>query len=106
MTDPSKSIVIQAFHNHQKTFTVACLTGISILELVNRYYSDPKRDGIPSLCCKGVCRSCTIKVIGHPELLKEANKHEQRALGVGPTAIIHGYRLACMCYFKDTSIEP
>jgi ferredoxin len=82
------------------------LTGISILELVNRYYSDPKRDGIPALCKKGVCRSCTIKIIGNSELLQEPNKHEQRALGVGRTAISHGYRLACMCYFKDNSIEP
>jgi ferredoxin len=104
MTDASKSIVIQAFHNDHKTFTVACLTGISILELVNQSYSDPKRDGIPALCNKGVCRSCTIKVIGNPELLQEATKHEQRALGVGRTAITHGYRLACMCYFKETSI--
>lgn len=106
MTDPSKSIVIQAFHNSQKTFTVACITDISILELVNRNYSDPKREGIPSLCNKGVCRSCTINVIANPEMLKEATKHEQRALSVGRTAITHGYRLACMCYFKDTSIEP
>lgn len=47
-----------------------------------------------------------LKIRENPELLKEAAKHEQRALSVGQTAITCGYRLACMCYFKETSSEP
>jgi ferredoxin len=95
------TVTIQAFNNHNKSFTVSAEPGKTILEIVNRHYTDPKREGIPSLCHKGVCRSCTVKIIEHGELLAEPSRLEQRALGVGRTTIALGYRLACMCYFKN-----
>jgi ferredoxin len=94
-------LVIQALHNHEKSFTVDRRTDAPVVELVNQHYADPRREGIPALCTRGVCRSCTIKIVEHPELLQAPSALEQRALGVGRTAIIHGYRLACMSYFQD-----
>jgi ferredoxin len=94
-------ITIQAVHNNDKRFTVAYQPGITLLHLVNQPYNDPKRDGIPFLCTKGACRSCTIKIVENADLLAEPTKNEQRALAVGRTAIHLGYRLACMCYFKE-----
>ncbi|MCY9697156.1 2Fe-2S iron-sulfur cluster binding domain-containing protein [Paenibacillus alginolyticus] len=98
-------ITIQVVHNNNKLFTVAYRPGMTILELINQQFLDPKKEGIPNLCNKGACRSCTIKIIDKAELLAEATKGEQRALAVGRTAMALGYRLACKCYFKAAPEE-
>ncbi|NOU97185.1 2Fe-2S iron-sulfur cluster binding domain-containing protein [Paenibacillus sp. LMG 31456] len=94
------TITIQAVHNSDKMFTVVYQPGMTVLQIVNESFTEPKKEGIPFLCTKGACRSCTIKIVENAELLAEPTKNEQRALAVGRTAMSLGYRLACLCYFK------
>lgn len=96
-----RSVTIQAVNNGGKMFTVAYRPRMPLHQLVNEGCSDPKKEGIPILCNKGVCRSCTVKVVDNAELLQQPSKQEQRALAVGRTAYTLGHRLACMCYFED-----
>ncbi|MGO4886363.1 2Fe-2S iron-sulfur cluster-binding protein [Anaerobacillus sp. MEB173] len=95
-----KCLDIQAFNNNNKEFTVNPEPGLSILELVNSNFQDPKREGIPFICKKGSCRSCVVKVVDNNELLEEANRAENLSLAVGKTTIKTGYRLACLAKFK------
>lgn len=89
-----------AIHNEYRTFVIKPVEGKSLLEIVNEGLEDPRREGIPFLCRRGACRSCTVKVVESPDLLSEPSRLEQRALAVGPTSIERGHRLACMCTFR------
>ncbi|HUC94342.1 MAG TPA: 2Fe-2S iron-sulfur cluster binding domain-containing protein [Paenibacillus sp.] len=100
-----KAVTIQAVNNGNKTFTVAYEPGKPLLELVNRDITHPRIEGIPFLCNKGACRSCTVMVKSHRELLDEPSGLERRALAVGSTAIGSGYRLACLCRFRELSSQ-
>jgi ferredoxin len=93
-------ILIQAYNNHDKEFTVIPESGCTVLGLVNTHYQDPKREGIPFICQKGSCRSCVIKIVEKEDLLEPPTKAEQMSLSVGKTTIKSGYRLACLAKFK------
>lgn len=94
------TVKIQAIHNEHKVFVIEPVEGKTLLEIVNEGLEDPRREGIPYLCRRGVCRSCTVKVTESAELLCAPSRLEQRALAVGPTSIERGHRLACLCTFK------
>lgn len=96
-------LTLQAFNNDNKMFRIPFQPGKNILQLANEGIADPRRDGIPFLCSKGVCRSCTVHITDPCGLLAEPTKNEQRALGVGRTTIASGYRLACTSFFKEDS---
>ncbi len=93
-------ISITAYNNEHKAFKVPCEPDRLILDVVNEHYTDPKREGIPFICRKGVCRSCVVHVQDGAEQLVPPSPLEQRALQVGKTTIALGYRLACMTRFK------
>ena len=94
------SVTVLAVHNEGKTFTVDYEPGRTLMQIVNRHFGEPRKEGIPFLCGKGACRSCTIQILEHAELLAEPTPLESRALAVGRTAIRNGFRLACLCCFK------
>ncbi|GGF94503.1 2Fe-2S iron-sulfur cluster binding domain-containing protein [Paenibacillus abyssi] len=101
-----KYVRIRVVHNQNKAFSVQCQSGSTLLQLVNQHVDDPKTEGIPYLCNKGACRSCTIEILENGELLDEPTRLEQRSLSVGRTAIDRGYRLACLSYFKGNCERP